>query len=200
MAQDQNVIQQGFMTPDGKVFATKSEAVDHIRRPLKTEALLKIAGADNGELVEWLIDNQESIEATFESTKIRRVTKSEKKQLEKALEAVKAAGDKAFGFIIENAEAIADSFRWPSVKRGTEEEQAATIKAGFMVMTENNSDLSDWIIANKEAVLEAYQAGVVKKQLAPNAAKGLAEYQAKKRAEKAAAEAAKAAATEAAQG
>lgn len=198
MAQDQNVIQQGFMTPDGKVFATKAEAVDHIRRPLKTEALLKIAGADNGELVEWLIDNQESIEATFESTKIRRVTKSEKKQLEKALEAVKAAGDKAFGFIIENTEAIADSFRWPSVKRGTEEEQAATIKAGFMVMTENNSDLSDWIIANKEAVLEAYQAGVVKKQLAPNAAKGLAEYQAKKRAEKEAA-AAKAAA-EAAQG
>lgn len=197
MAQDQNVIQQGFMTPDGKVFATKAEAVDHIRRPLKTEALLKIAGADNGELVEWLIDNQESIEATFESTKIRRVTKSEKKQLEKALEAVKAAGDKAFGFIIENMEAIADSFRWPSVKRGTEEEQAATIKAGFMVMTENNSDLSDWIIANKEAVLEAYQAGVVKKQLAPNAAKGLAEYQAKKRAEK---EAAAKAAAEAAQG
>ena len=141
----------------------------------------------------WLCDNRTDIAETFESTKIKRVTKSEKKALEKALEAVKAAGDKAFAFIADNAEAILESFRWPSVKRGTEEEQAAQLRANFMALTGDNVELTDWVLSNKEAVLEAFEAGKVKREISPKAAEGLAAYQAKRAAEKAAKAAAEAA-------
>lgn len=178
-------LSQKFVTEDGKAFDTKAEAMDYLRRPLKAAALNKING-DNKELTDWLLDNEEAIGGTFESTKIRRVTKSEKKQLEKALEAVTAAGDKAFGFLIDNAAAIAESFRWPSVKRGDATEQAATIKAGFMSLTGDNAELADWLIGNKDAILEAFEAGVVKREVSPKAAEALAKYRAEKAAQKAA--------------
>lgn len=179
-------LKQVYATPDGKQFDTKAEALDYLRRPLITAALNKVA-PDNPELVDWLLANQEAVETNFESTKIKRVTKSEHKQLEKALEAVASAGEKSFAFITDNASAILDSFRWPSVKRGTEEEQAATIKNGFLALTgepAEKPELTDWIIANKDAILEAYQAGVVKREVNPKAAEALAAYQAKKKAEK----------------
>jgi hypothetical protein len=187
MTQTQAQLRQGFMTPDGKVFDTKAEAMDYLRKPQKEAALNKLNG-NNAELTDWLLENEEAIDSTFESTKIRRVSKSEKKQLEKALEAVEKAGDKAFAFLIDNKEAIADSFRWPSVKRGTEEEQAATIRAGFMALTGDNAELVDWIVENKAGILEAYQAGVVKREVNPKAQNALAEYRAKRAAEKAAKE------------
>lgn len=172
-----------FVTADGKAFDTKAEAMDYLRRPLKAAALNKLNG-NNEELTNWLLDNEDSIGATFESTKIRRVTKSEKKQLEKSLEAVVAAGDKAFSFLIDNAAAIAESFRWPSVKRGDATEQAATIKAGFMSLTGDNAELADWLIGNKDSVLEAFQAGVQKREVSPKAAEALAKYRAEQAAKK----------------
>jgi hypothetical protein len=184
------ILKAGFQTPDGKIFDTKAEALDYLRRPQQEAALNKVTG-NNAELTAWLIENEDSIGGTFESTKIRRVTKSEQKQLDKALEAIKASGEKAYSFIIDHMEAVSSSFRWPSVKRGTEEEQAATIKAGFMAMTENNEELVDWIVANKDAILEAFQAGIIKKQVDPKAAAGLQAFRERRAAEKAAAEAAK---------
>lgn len=178
-------LSQKFVTEDGKAFDTKAEAMDYLRRPLKAAALNKING-DNKELTDWLLDNEEAVAANFESTKIRRVTKSEKKQLEKALEAVAASGDKAFSFLIDNAAALAESFRWPSVKRGDATEQAATIKAGFLSMTDNNEELADWLIGNKDAILESFEAGVVKREVSPKAAEALAKYRAEKAAQKAA--------------
>ena len=199
-----NVLRQGFMTPDGKVFDTKSEAMDYMRKPQKEAALNKLNG-NNAELTAWLLENEESISDTFESTKIQRVTKSEKKQLEKALEELTKAHatvaedgsvsnvDKKYAFLIENRVAIAESFRWPSVKRASEEEQAATIRAGFMALSGDNVELVDWLIANKAALLEAYQAGVIKREVNPTAAAALAKYRADQAAKKAATEAAKAA-------
>lgn len=202
-----NTIKQGFQTPDGVIHESMAAARDHLRKPEITKALNALNG-NNTELTEWLLAQQESVEATFESTKIQRVTKSEKAQLVKALEEVAkshatvtvAEGqapvitnvEKKFAFLIDNAEAIADSFRWPSVKRGTEAEQAATIRAGFMTLTGDNAELVDWIIGNKDGLLEAYQAGVVKREVNPKAADALAKYRADQAAKKAAAEAEKA--------
>ena len=182
-------LKTGYQTPDGKLFDTKAEAMDYMRKPQIVAALNKLNG-NNAELTDWLHANQEAIETTFESTKIRRVTKSEKKQLDKALAAIAAAGDKAFAFVTDNLAAVSESFRWPSVKRGTEEEQAATIRAGFMALTSENVELVDWIIGNKDALLEAFQAGVIKREVNPKAADALAAYRAKKAAEKAEKEAA----------
>lgn len=179
-----NQLVQKFVTEDGRQFDTKAEAIDYLRLPLITAALNKVNG-NNKELTDWLIANQEAVESTFESTKIQRVTKSEKNQLAKALDAVAAAGDKQFKFIVENKDAILESFRWPSVKRGTDEEQAATIRGGFLALTGENAELSDWLIANQEALLEAFQAGVIKREVNPKAADALAAYRAKQAGRKA---------------
>lgn len=178
-----------------KLFDTKAQAMEFLQRPKQTEAFQSFVG-DNAPLIEWLLDNRTEIEGAFESAKIKRVTKSEKNALKKALDAVKAAEDKNFVFLVENSEAVLNSFRWPSVKRGSEEEQAATIKKAIMALTGDNAELSDWIIANKTQILEAYEAGAVKREVSPQAAAGLAkwraEQEAKKAAEKAAEEAAEA--------
>lgn len=176
---------QVFQTPDGVIHATKKAANDHMRRPAKTAALNKVTG-DNAELTSWLIDNEDAIEEIFESTRVRRVKLSERKALEKALDAITKSGDKAFAFVIENAADIVGSFKWPTVKKGSEEEQAATIRNGFMLLTSDNAALSDWIIAKRDEILDGFQAGVVKQQISEKALQGLAKYKAEQAAKKAA--------------
>lgn len=185
-------LKQGYVTPDGKVFATKAEANDHLRRPLITKALNALTHT-NEQLSAWLLEMSDSIEAAFECTKVSRVTKAERKKLEAALEALKLVDVPKLKFLQDNAAAVLESFRWPAVKRQSEEEQAKTIRDAFMTLTEGNVELTDWIIANREHLIEAFKAGIVKKEVNPAASSALAAYREKKAAEKAAAEAAKAA-------
>lgn len=182
-------LKQVFTTPDGKMFETKKEAMDYLRRPKIEEALKKITD-NNKELTDWLLDNQETVEMAFEVGQIRRVTKTEYNKLSKALDHMKSLSDPKLGFLQENAGAILDSFRWPSVKRMAEEEKTAAAKNSLVAASEGNEDLASWIIANKDAVLASYEAGKEKRELNPKAAEGLAAYRAKMAAEKAAKEAA----------
>lgn len=170
-------------------FSTKAEALDYLRRPKIAEALGKLTGDGNDELVTWLIDHQEDVESAFESGTVKRVTKAESAKLSKALDAIVESGDKAFAFVIDNVDAIRDSFRWPSVKRMTDEEKVIAAH-NSLVAASGNEELADWIIKNKDAVIESYSAGVVKREVSPKAAEALAAYQAKKKAEKEAAAAA----------
>lgn len=183
-------IQQAFVV-DGKIFASKEEAQVYIRRPKILAALNTVTGG-NEELNDWLFDNSEKVEMAFETGTIRRVSKQEAKKLAEALEhiAVTLADDKKAAFVIEHAGAIKDSFRWPSVKRMSEEEKATAARNTLVVASEGNEELAAWIIENKTAILEAFQAGVEKRQVNPAAAEALAAYRAKKAAEKAAAQAA----------
>jgi len=177
-----------IVTPDGKIFDTKQEAQAYIRRPLILAAL-KIATSNNTELSEWLLENQETVEGAFETGTIKRVTKSEANKLAKALEALVAIeGNPAIKFLQEHAGAIKESFRWPSVKRMSDEEKA-TCARNTLVAASDNEDLADWVLANKTQILAAYEAGVEKRAVNPAAAEALAAYRAKKAAEKAAAEA-----------
>lgn len=181
-------LKQVFATPDGKTFNTRAEAQDYLRRPLITAALSKVTD-NNSELVTWLIENQDVVEAAFESGTIRRVTKSEKKKLEKALEAIVAADDPKFAFISDNHAAVLETFRWPSVKRMNDEEKIAAAKETLLAETgEGNGELVDWILSSKDAILAAYAAGVEKREVNPKAQEALAAYRAKKKAEKEAAE------------
>lgn len=185
-------LKQVFTTPDGKTFDTKAEALNHLRKPKIAEAMKKVTGG-NGELADWLVEHQETVEVAFETGTIKRVTKSEHNKLAKALEAIVAAGDSKFAFVADNKGAILDSFRWPSVKRMSDEEKNAAARNTLVAASEGNTELAEWVLANKDAILEAYTAGVEKRQVNPKAAEALAAYQAKKKAEKAAADAAKAA-------
>jgi hypothetical protein len=177
-------IQSGFIV-DGKIFATKAEAEEFVRGPKVKEALMILTGK-NVDLSTWLIEKKDEILENYESGKIKRVTKQERKALGKALTA--AVDLPACKFLADNFDAIVDSFRWPSVKRGTAEEQAEQIRTNFADLAEGNEEMVKWLLTNKEQLLAAYEAGKEKRQVSEKAAAGLAAYREKKAAEKAAAE------------
>lgn len=173
---------------NGQQFDTKAEAQDFLRRPKIRTALLAVT-ANKVDLADWLLENQEAVEQAFETGTIRRVTKSERKKLEKACEALKEfAHEPKIAFLVENADVIAKSFRWPSVERMTDEAKAVAARNSLVAASEGNEELANWIIENKEAVLAAYEAGVEKRQISNKATEALAAYRAKKAQEKAAAE------------
>lgn len=178
-------LKQVFTTPDGKMFDTRQEAMNYLRRPKIAEALNKIT-SNNKELTTWLIEHQETVEMAFETGTIRRVTKAEHNKLSKAIEALKEIqGNTKIAFLQEHAGAILESFRWPSVKRMDDAEKALAARNSLVAASEGNEDLAKWIIDNKDAVLAAYDAGVEKRQVNPKAQEALAAYRAKKAAEKA---------------
>jgi hypothetical protein len=189
-------LRQVFTTPDGKTFDTKAEALTYLRRPKIKEAMMKVTGG-NAELSDWLIENQEKVEVAFETGTIRRVTKSEHNKLAKALDAMKEIqGNSKIAFLQENAGAILDSFRWPSVKRMDEAEKATAARNTLVAASEGNEKLAEWVLGNKDAILAAYEAGIEKKQINAKAQEGLAAYRAKMAAQKAAAAAAEGKAAE----
>jgi hypothetical protein len=187
MAENQEmVIQQVFTTPDGSTFKTRQEAVDHIRIPQVRSALMPITKG-NEELVQWLIDNQDEVAGAFDAGAIRRVSKKDRKKLEADFEAI-SKSELEIPFVRENMEQIIESFRWPTVKRMKDEEKDLAARNGLMVVTDNNEEVTSWIMDHKDAVLEAFEAGKIKRQMSDTAKVALEAYRAKKAAEKAAAE------------
>ena len=186
-------LKQVFTTPDGTVFDTKAEAMDYLRKPQIVAALNKL-NDKNAELTDWLVSNRDAVESAFEVGTITRVTKAEAKKLTEALDHIAEVlkDDKKAAFVVdaEVLGAIKDSFRWPAVKRMTDDEKATAARNTLVALSEGNEDLAEWILANRKDLLEAFQAGVEKRQVSPKAAEGLAAYRAKMAAEKAAKEAA----------
>ena len=183
----QPIIAQKFMVGD-QAFNTRAEAADSIRLPQVRAALNQING-NNTKLTEFLIEHQEAIEMAFEAGTLRRVTKSERNQLAKALEEVKALAvdNPKLKFLETHAASLVETFRWPTVKRMTDEEKATAARNTLLAATDDEGVVT-WILSNKTAVLEAFKAGVVKREVSSKAAEALAAYRAKKAAEKAAAE------------
>ena len=184
-------IKQVFTLPGvDRTFESKAEAADYLRRPKVLEALNKLTEG-NAELNTWLFDNRESVEMAFETGTIKRVTKQEAKKLGEALNYIAntLAGDKKAAFVVENVAVIKDSFRWPTVKRMTDEEKATAARNSLVATTGGQEDLAVWILANKDAILEAFQAGVVKRVMPQSTLDNLAAWRAKQAAEKAAKEA-----------
>jgi hypothetical protein len=171
-------------TPDGVRHDSKADAVAHMRKPLILAAFMA-ATNNNVDLSNWLVENRETVEVAFETGTIQRVTKSEAKKLSDSLDhiAEALAGDKKAAFVVTNIAAIKDSFRWPSVKRMTEEEKA-TAARNTLVAASNNEDLADYVLSNKDALLACYSAGIEKREVAPAAKAGLEAYRQKMAAEK----------------
>ena len=178
-------IKQVF-TVNGINFDSKAEAINYIRKPKVEEALNALPGI-TAELKDWLLENQEQVEVAFETGTIKRVTKSESAQLAKALAAIVEANDPKFAFVSKNAISIQDSFRWPSVKRLTDEEKIISAKASLYATTDEDEGLVTWILDNKVQILEAFQAGIEKRVVSAKATEALAAYREKMAAAKAAA-------------
>jgi hypothetical protein len=174
-----------IVTPDGQQFDSKAEAAEHMRRP-KIKTALTAVTAGNAQTTDWLLDNRDAVEAAFDVGVIRRVTKSERKKLEKAVEHLKTLTDEPkLAFLVENAAIVAKSFRWPKVDRMTDEQKAVAARNTLIALTENEG-MADWILANKDAVVAAFKAGIEKKQPSAAATSGLDAYRQRKAAEKAA--------------
>jgi hypothetical protein len=169
-----------IQTPDGQFFDTKAEAVDHMRRP-KILAALKSVTDGNQELTDWLVDNRETVEMAFEIGTIKRVSKGEKKKLDKALDFLRDehAEDKKLAFLVENVEAIRSSFRWPKVNRMSPEQKKTAARNSLVAATDGNEEVADWILKNEEAILEAYKAGIEKREMPQKTLDALAAYRAK---------------------
>ena len=196
------VLKQGYITEDGSVFDNKADAQDYLRRPIVKEAFVALTDG-NDELADWMVGNGSLVTNAFEKGTIKRVTKSERKKLiaglEKVSEIFKADGTKALEFLANNAEALAEGFRWPTVKRLTEDEKASAIKEEITEATDGNESLAVWMVENREAIMIAYDAGKPKREVSPKASAALAKYRKEQADKKAAAEgAAPAAAPEAA--
>lgn len=180
-------IEKAFVI-DGQIFATKAEAEAYIRKP-KVLAALKVVTGGDATAAAWLQENQDDIESAFDTGTIRRVSKADARKLAQALKEVLESSLTA-QFIRDNHEEIASSFRWPSVKRMTEEEKAVAARNSLIAIDGSGEELAAWIIANQNQILEAFKAGIVKREVSAKAQEALAKYRAEKAAEKAAAEAA----------
>ena len=197
------VLKQGYIVGD-QVFATAAEARDFMRRP-QVEAAISTLVSGDANFTAFLLKNQEEIEKSFETGVIARVTKSERAKLNKAYDYIAELlkDDNKAKFFVENIEAAKDSFRWPAVKRLSDEEKTAATMAALTKLADEN--VATWLVTNKDALLAAYDAGI-QKRAAP-AGSGLVDYLAAKKAgpealakyqaDKAAAKAAEAAAKKA---
>ena len=178
-------VKQAFIV-DGKIFETKAEVQDYIRRPKIKAALFPITKDE--ELTEWLINNQDAVSDSFETGTIRRVSKGDKAKLEKALSALE--GVAGAEFLFENSQAVMESFRWPTQKRLNDDEKNEAIRIALSAIPETNEQLVQWIMDNRAEVLAGYEAGIEKRPPSEKAMDALAAYRARKAEEKAAAAAA----------
>jgi hypothetical protein len=182
-------LKQVFQAADGTTFDTKAEALSYMRKP-KIEAALNTLTKDPA-LTAWLIDNSKAIKNAFDTGTLRRITKSDAAKIAKAIEAIKEAKIKGTEFLIEIWPEI--DVKYKPVKRINDAEKEFAIRNSLQALEGGSEELAVWVITVKDAILEAYEAGVEKRQVAPAAAEGLAAYRAKKAAEKAAKEAEQAA-------
>lgn len=176
-------IQSAFVV-NGQVFATKEEASDFIRKPLIKAALMVLTG-NQGDLVDWLIANQTELQDSYVAGTITRVTKAERKELKKAVDTVVASGLTGIQFIIDNADQLVASFKWPTKARVKPEEKEAAVREAFLDLTDNNAELVDWLIANKDGLDAAFEAGKEKRAAPVGGQEALAAWRARRDAAKA---------------
>lgn len=180
-----SMFKQVIIGPDGVHYNSMAEAQDALRKPAVLKAMNAVTG-NNEELTDWLVKNEETVQNAFEFS-IKRVTKAEHNKLVKCKEELVSEGFKAanprLAFLIDNVDAMVDSFRWPTMKRMTEEEKATASRNTLVAASEGNNELAEWVVKNSVAVLEAYEAGKIKREVSPKATEALAAYQAKRAAE-----------------
>ena len=176
-------LQQAFIV-DGKVFNTKAEANDYIRRPKIKAAFMDITEG-NEELSDWLVENQNVVNSAFETGTIKRITKSDHKKIDAAFDAMAASGDSVYAFLVDNRDAL--ELKYKTQARLTEEEKTAQAISTVAEAADDNTELGEWVVENKDSILDAYNAGKKKREVSPKAKAALEEYRKKKAAEKASA-------------
>jgi len=168
---------QIFTAFDGTTFSSKEGVEEYVKEKAVKNALGELT--NDQKLVEFLVSNADEIKNAYETGSVRRVTKKEKAALNAALDAVNGIDNAALGFLKEHGLAILASFKWPTVKQLSDEEKLATQVNALNAITENEQ-LTDWLLESKEKIVEALNAGVIKREISEQAKAGLAKYRAEK--------------------
>ena len=127
-------IAQVFAAPDGTTFSTKAEALNYLRKPKISAAMLVVTGADQQDLCDWLVENQDTVMSAFDTGTIRRISKSEMKKIGKAFDRITElfeAGDKALEILSVKRNELAIKYK-PQPRMKDEEKALAamnTLKA-----------------------------------------------------------------------
>jgi hypothetical protein len=175
---------QVFRMPDGTEFDNKTDAEEYIRKPKIKVALMKAAD-NNQEVVAFLEKHKDVFESLME-TSGKKVKKSDKEALEKELRDTVESDEIDTPFLSKNYKQILAVFKYPSVKKLTLKQKQDKIQEQLEVVTENNSELFDWLNRNLNEIVDAFGAGHVKRQVSEKATIGLTYYRAKIKARKAA--------------
>lgn len=161
-----------------QVFETRAEVDAFLRKP-KIKAALDVLTKDEA-LTTWLIDNASAIKNAFASTSMRRLTKADHAKITKAIDAIKEAGLKDTQFLLDLWPEIEIKYR--TVKKMDDAEKELAARNSLQAIEGGNEELANWIVTVKDAIFDAYEAGVEKRAV-PQA---LLDYQARVKAEKAA--------------
>merc|ERR1712072_1134902 len=99
-------------------------AQDYMRRPLIRAELMKLT-ENNEELTDWIIESKDDIDSAHSIGQIRRVSKSDRNKMEKALNyiAENHADENVLKFLVDNRSDIVEGFKWPTVKRMEDDEK-----------------------------------------------------------------------------
>jgi len=185
-------VKQQWLSDDKTPFNTKAEAEQHNRLPVIMNDLIVVADGQE-KLAKWILDCQKHIKELFALGKVKRVTKSDRNRLQRGLKKLSEIHeDRGMGvdvaWIVENSEALVKGFKWPGQKRLKDEELQEALQEKASELTNGDQELATWIIASKDAILKAYEAGKPKREISEKAVQGLAAYRAKMAQQKAAAQ------------
>jgi len=175
-------LQKGYFV-DGQVFETKADVEEYARKDIVTGAIKKLV--KDVKNADWLYENRKAITACFKLDPIKQVAKEDREELQNglnnAIAMVNAAeldkiAMKKFEFLIANADQLVKSFKWPTVKRLSKEEQAVKSAEMLTAIEGSNDALVAWLSTNSSSIVDAFNTGKVKRKVSDGALEGLAKY------------------------
>jgi hypothetical protein len=161
-------------------FDSQQEADDFQRNPMVQAALTELTESTGAtaDLADFLFENKDAIADCFGAGKARKLSRKERGELERALKALVALANPDLAFLATHAETVKSSFKFEA-KRMSDDDRKLLVK-GAIVTLVNNTNVSDWINTNIEALKEAFNAGIEKRVISD----GLVEYRERMAAEK----------------
>ncbi len=123
------------------------------------EALSKIEGM-NPDISAFLLSNKEAIKDASNIGKVTRIKDSERQKLAAQLQlCIDAVEDQSkIALVVEGYDILVAGYKLPTMKRMSEEEKAVAFKNTVMSISEDDSELAEWVWTNLEEILTAYKA------------------------------------------
>jgi dsDNA-binding SOS-regulon protein len=152
---------QAYVTADGKVFETKRELNDYMRKPMIKAAFTEVTGGEgkNPDLVEWLVENEDLVNKAFDAGKIKQFSDEERTQATEQFKSLVATAvdNPEYKFLVDHVDQLVVKFT--PQKRLTPEEKVEAGREMIKAATSGNDELANWVFENREEVIKCYKSG-----------------------------------------